>query len=129
MAPAEGKHVDAMLGLIAEVSETPFIEGREFISPMRGVLHTRHVCAQEKGLLTVKAMPYNLHELPESFGGMSGGGRWRVYFVEDDKESRIVATVLCGIASWQIDDTNIACQRWDRIDQALVPAVHSNIRI
>jgi hypothetical protein len=44
---------------------------------MRGVLHTGHICAQEKGLLTVEAMNYNLHELPKSFGGMSGGGLWR----------------------------------------------------
>jgi hypothetical protein len=29
--------------------------------------------------------------------------------------------MLCGIASWQIDDTKIACQGWDRIDQMLVP--------
>jgi hypothetical protein len=67
--PAEGGHVDAMLGLIAEFSQEPFIEGKEFISPMRGVLHTGHICAQENGLLTVKAMDYNLHELPKSFGG------------------------------------------------------------
>jgi hypothetical protein len=125
--PSEGKHVDAMLGLVAEFSQQPFIEGKEFISPMRGVLHTGHVCAQENGLLTVKAMDYNLHELPKSFGGMSGGGLWRVYFVEDEKESKIVATMLCGIASWQIDHKKIACQGWDRIDQALVPAVREKL--
>lgn len=34
-APAEGKHVDAMLGLVAGFSEKPFIEGQAFISPMR----------------------------------------------------------------------------------------------
>ena len=62
-------------------------------------------------------MDYNLNELPKRFGGMSGGGLWRIYFVEDEKESRIIATMLCGIASWQIDDRKIACQGWDRIDQ------------
>jgi hypothetical protein len=128
LAPSEGKHVDAMLGLIAEFSEQPFVKGKEVISPMRGVLHTGHVCAQEKGLLTVKAMEYNLHELPKSFGGMSGGGLWRVYFVEDEKETKIVATMLCGIASWQIDGTKIACQGWDRIDQALIPAVREKLQ-
>jgi hypothetical protein len=92
-APAEGKHVDAMLGLIAEFSQQPFIEGKEFISPMRGVLHTGHICAQQNGLLTVEAMDYNLDELPKSFGGMSGGGLWRIYFVEDEKESNIIATM------------------------------------
>jgi hypothetical protein len=127
--PAEVHHVDAMLGLVAELSQEPFIEGKEFISPMRAVLHTGHICAQENGLLTVKAMEYNLHELPKDFGGMSGGGLWRTYFTDDGDEPKIVAMVLCGIASWQIDDTKIACQGWDRIDQALIPAVRKNIQI
>jgi hypothetical protein len=127
-APAEGKHVDAMLGLIAEFSQQPFIEGKEFISPMRGVLHTGHICAQQNGFLTVEAMDYNLDELPKSFGGMSGGGLWRIYFVEDEKESDIIATMLCGIASWQIDQRNIACQGWDRIDQALILAVREKLQ-
>lgn len=118
-APTEGKHIDTILGLIAEFSQQPFVQGKEFISPMRGVLHTGHVCVQENGLLTVETMDYNLHELPKRFGGMSGGGLWRVYFVEDEKEPRIIATMLCGIASWQIDHRKIACQGWDRIDQTL----------
>jgi hypothetical protein len=128
-APEKGGHVDAMLGLIAEFSEQPFIAGKEFISPMRAVLHTGHVCAQENGLLTVKAMEYNLHELPKSFGGMSGGGLWRIYFLEGENDAKIVAPVLCGIASWQIDATKIACQGWDRIDQMLLPEIQRNIKI
>jgi hypothetical protein len=128
-APAEGKHVDAMLGLIAEFSQEPFIEGQRVISPMRGVLHTGHICAQQNGLLTVDAMDYNLHELPRSFGGMSGGGLWRIYFVEDENDSRIVDTMLCGVASWQIDDRKIACQGWDRIDQTLIPTVRDKFRL
>jgi hypothetical protein len=54
---------------------------------------------------------------------MSGGGLWRIYFVENENETKIVAAMLCGIASWQIDATRIACQGWDRIDQMLVPNV------
>lgn len=127
--PAEGNHCDAMLGLIAEFSQAPFVEGKDVISPMRGVLHTGHVCAQENGLLTVEAMEYNLDKLPQSFGGMSGGGLWRIYFVENEKESRIVSTTLCGIASWQIDQTHIACQGWDRIDQGLIPTIREKLRL
>jgi hypothetical protein len=126
-APVEWKHVDAIVGLVAEFSERPFIEGKEFISPMRGVLHTGHICVQENGLLTMKAMDYNLQELPKCFGGMSGGGLWRIYFVEDE-ESKIVATMLCGVASWQIDDRKIACQGWDRIDQGLIPTVREKLQ-
>jgi hypothetical protein len=128
-APAEGKHVDVMLGLVAEFSQQPFVEGKEFISPMRGVLHTGHICVQEKGLLTMEAMDYNLHELPKCFGGMSGAGLWRVYFIEDEIDSKVIARSLCGIASWQIDDTKIACQGWDRIDQALIPKIREKLQI
>jgi hypothetical protein len=127
-APAEGKHSDAMLGLVAEFSQTPFVEGREVISPMRGVLHTGHICAQENGLLTFEAMDYNAKDLPKHFGGMSGAGLWRIYFVEDEKSSTIIQTMLCGVASWQIDDTKIACQGWDRIDQGLIPTVRDKLR-
>jgi hypothetical protein len=62
------------------------------------------------------------------FGGMSGGGIWRVYFIEDKMESRIITTMLCGIASWQIDNRQIACQGWDRIDQILIPTVREKLQ-
>jgi len=122
-APAEGKHVDAMLGLVAEFSEPPFIEGKEFISPMRGVLHTGHICDQENGLLTFDAMNYNLDQLPEDFGGMSGGGVWRIYFREEADAAPIIGTMLCGVASWQIDERKLRCQGWPRIDQGIVSTV------
>lgn len=128
MAPTKGQHVDAVLGLVEEFSGTPFVEGGEIISPMRGVLHTGHVSAQENGLLTMDAMKYNLHELPESFGGLSGAGLWRVYFEQDEQESRFIATMLCGVVSWQVDGTKIAAQGWDRIDQALIPAIRDKLR-
>jgi hypothetical protein len=126
--PTESVHCDAMLGLVAEFSDKPFVENSEWISPMRGVLHTGHVCEQDCGLVTVEAMGDNLDRLPESFGGMSGGGLWRIYFVENEKESRIVSAMLCGVASWQIDKTHIACQGWERIYQGLVPAVRKRLK-
>jgi hypothetical protein len=55
-------------------------------------------------------------------------GLWRIYFVENANATKIVATMLCGIVSWQIDDTRIACQGWDRIDHALVPEVREKFR-
>jgi hypothetical protein len=128
-APEEGGHCDAMLGLVAEFSERPFIQGAEWISPMRAVLHTGHVVTQENGLLTVEAMDYNRDKLPDHFGGMSGGALWRVYFVEDADGSHIVSTTMVGIASWQIDKTHIACQGWDRIDQGLIPAVREKLKL
>jgi hypothetical protein len=127
-ATSKEKHIDAMLGLVAEFSQRPFIEGREIISPMRGVLHTGHIRAQDNGLLTFDAMDYNLKNLPKSFGGISGSGLWRVHFVEDENTSKISTTMLCGVTSWQVDERKIACQGWDRIDQGLIPAVRNNLQ-
>jgi hypothetical protein len=123
MASSRGNNVDAMLGLVEEFSQEPFIEGTQVVSLMRGVLHSGRVSAQENGLLTFKAMDYNLPEMPKCFGGMSGAGVWRVYFEEGENETKVVEAMLCGITSWQIDDTKLACQGWDRIDQGLAPVV------
>ncbi|TWA88994.1 hypothetical protein [Bradyrhizobium stylosanthis] len=126
-ASTREKSIDAVLGLVEEFSTPSFKEGREFISPMRGVLHSGHVTARENGLLTLKAMEYNRPQLPKCFGGMSGGGLWRIYYDESEDDPSIAAAMLCGVVSWQIDDTNLACQGWDRIDQGLVPAVRQNL--
>lgn len=117
---------DAMLGFVDEFSGDPFVQGKEIISPMRGVLHSGQITAQENGLLTFKAMDYNLPHLPRCFGGMSGGGVWHAYFEEGPHESRVVEMMLCGVTSWQIDATTLACQGWDRIDQTLVEKVREN---
>ena len=63
-----------------------------------------------------------------ALNNFASGGLWRIYFVEDKKESRIIATMLCGIASWQIDDRKIACQGWDKIDQGLIPTVREKLQ-
>jgi hypothetical protein len=118
---------DVMLGLVDEFSGEPFVQGKEIVSPMRGVLHSGGITSQENGLLTFKAMDYNLPHLPRSFGGMSGGGVWRAYFEEDARGSRVAEVMLCGVASWQIDGTTLACQGWDRIDQVLVGKVRKNL--
>jgi hypothetical protein len=127
--PAHTGHFDAMLGLVAEFSGTPVVEAGRFVSPMRGVLHSGHIVSQENGLLVVNALEYNIDKMPESFGGMSGGGLWRAYFVDGQDGPRLVETVLCGVASYQIDSRKIACQGWDRIDQALIPTVRENLKL
>jgi hypothetical protein len=100
-----------------------------FISPMRGVLHSGHIISQENGLLILKGLKYNADKMPANFGGMSGGGVWRTYFIEGSGDTKIVETVLCGLSSWQIDQWQIACQGWDRIDQALIPEIRDKLRI
>jgi hypothetical protein len=127
--PNDGKHFDAMLGLIGEFSETPFAEGLEIISPMRAVLHSGRAYTLENGLLAFDPMEYNMEKLPVSFGGMSGGGVWRIHYVETESGPKIVDKALWGVASWQYPDSpKLACQSWDRIDQGLIPAVRQNLQ-
>ncbi|HUE66293.1 MAG TPA: hypothetical protein VMO78_18125 [Rhizomicrobium sp.] len=98
----DGAHsTDAMLGLIAEFSGKPFIEGQEYISPMRGVLHTGNAVTQGNGLLTIKPKAYNMDKLPHSFGGMSGAGTWRLHFAESEAGPTILRYTLIGVASWE----------------------------
>jgi len=121
---------DAMLGLVAEFSAKPFVDSGQFISPMRGVLHTGNVIAQENGLLTIKPKAYNLDKLPGSFGGMSGAGLWRVHFTESEAGPTILRYTLIGVTSWENKETKaVACQGWDRIDQALIPAIEKEFPV
>jgi hypothetical protein len=63
-ASTRAKHIDSMLGLVAEFSQQPFVEDSRFTSPVRGVLHSGHIRAQENSLLTFEAMTYNRNALP-----------------------------------------------------------------
>lgn len=126
--PAGAKSFDSILGLVAKLSETPFIENRRFISPVQGILHSGHIRSQQNGLMIVDALAYNIDKLPSSFGGMSGGGLWRTYFTEDESGFSIIDTVLVGIASQEIiEEKRIVCQGWHRIDQGLIPMVRENL--
>jgi hypothetical protein len=58
-----------MLGLVDEFSGEPFVRGKEIVSPMRGVLHSGCISTQESGLLTFKAVDYNLPQLPRADSG------------------------------------------------------------
>jgi hypothetical protein len=72
---------DAMLGLVAEFSQEPFIEGKEFISPMRGVLDSgphppRKALNAKVTVITVtEPLPINVTEpLSIDFGSGHAGG-------------------------------------------------------
>ena len=54
LAASSDKRIDAMLGLVAEFSKEPFVEGVNIVRPMRGVLHSGHIAAQENGFLTLQ---------------------------------------------------------------------------
>ena len=63
------------------------------------------------GRSRLECLPSNRPYLPENFGGNSGGGLWRLYFdVGADGAYEPVQIRLCGIATYQSDETRIVCQ-------------------
>jgi hypothetical protein len=120
--PAGQRCVDVIFGLVKEYSGKPFIEGGEFISDMRAVAYAGDIRTKDKGLYEVVLREADLQKLPSHFGGVSGGGLWRVHFVEREGVGEIISTMLAGIAAWAHERT-IACQGYERIYQGLVPGV------
>ncbi|MBR0960893.1 hypothetical protein [Bradyrhizobium japonicum] len=125
--PKRDAHVDAVFGLVDEFSGEPVRGGGLVTTPMQGVLTPGHVVARDKGVMTLECMDYNVRRLPQSFGGTSGGGLWRMYLnVGTDGSYGEVETRLCGLASFQRDATHIACQGIERIEQFLIPAIRQH---
>jgi hypothetical protein len=56
---------------------------------------------------------------------------WRIYYDESKEGDDALSTaMLCGVASWQrTDEKEIACQGWDRVDQALIPKVREALPV
>ncbi len=122
--PESDRHVDAVFGLIGQRTGMPTREDKLVTTPMRAELTPGHIVSRDNGALTLECMEYNKADLPESFGGTSGGGLWRTYIrTSADGSYQEVQTRLCGLASFQQDPTHIVCQGFERIELALVPAI------
>ncbi len=123
-ASTRSKFFDVIFGLVEEFSGESETEGKNVISNLRAVLYSGRILPGENGLLHFEPKDRG-ENLPNSFGGMSGGGVWRIYYDDEKKGDDALATImLCGIASWErADKKEVACQGWDRIDQGLIPEV------
>ena len=121
-----GKCIDAIIGLVAEYTGAPVVESDERTFPMRAVFHRGRVVEQDNGLLIFELAETDRGELPDSFGGMSGGGLWRFFFTEDNGGFTITEMLLLGVVSWErADNRKLACQGWARIDQGLIATVEA----
>jgi hypothetical protein len=122
------KFFDVIFGLVEEFSGEPEIEGKNVISNLRAVLYSGRILPRDNGLLHFEPRDGG-ENLPNSFGGMSGGGVWRIYYDDGKQGDNALSTImLCGIASWErADEKEVACQGWDRVDQGLVPEVRKAI--
>jgi predicted secreted protein len=88
--------------------------------------------SDKNGLLRFQTADENPEKLPQSFGGLSGSGLWRIHYVDHgDGKCEIIEKRLWGITSWQMDKENntgaVVGQGWDRIDQGLVPVVRDKL--
>ena len=128
-AATRNRFFDVIFGLVEEFSGTPETEGNNVISKLRAVLYSGKIVQRDNGLLHFQ--PIDREKLPSSFGGMSGGGVWRIYYDESKEGDDALSTaMLCGVASWQrTDEKEIACQGWDRVDQALIPKVREALPV
>jgi hypothetical protein len=70
---------------------------------------------------TLECFEENLPDLPDSFGGTSGGGLWRVYVRKRDDSFEAVHHRLIGIASREEKGSppRITCQGMGRIEAML----------
>ena len=126
-ASTKRSFVDAILGMVKELGGESSVDGEEFTSNLRGSLYTGSSSSKENGLVVFEPTD-SIEKLPKSFGGMSGSGVWRVYYETNGSEASLENVMLCGVVSWQIPGEKlIACQGWDRIDQALIPEVCKNL--
>ena len=114
--PAGLQRVDAAFGLIGERTGVPSRAGEIVTTPMHAEFSPGNIIAKENGTLTFECMKYNLPDLPQRFGGLSGGGVWRGYFkVTDSGSCELEEIRLCGTASQQLDSTRLAGQGLPRI--------------
>ena len=128
--PPYKTHVDAVFGLVHEFSGEPVVGDGLVTTPMQGILTPGHIVSRDKGLMTLECMDYNVADLPNSFGGTSGGGLWRMYLnVAANGSYEHIETRLCGVASFQRDATHIARQGFERIEQLLVPNIRRHFRV
>jgi len=72
--------------------------------------------------VTLECFQQNIPDLPESFGGTSGGGFWRVYARKEDESFVAVHYRLMGLASREDLTTSppcIVCQGLGRVEALL----------
>jgi hypothetical protein len=128
----KGPRIDVMFGLVAEYSESPVMEGGEFVSPMRAVIYRGSLRSDKNGLVRFQTADDSPKKLPKDFGGLSGSGLWRIYYRDHgDGKFEVTDKRLWGITSWQMDKEKntgeVAGQGWDRIDQGLIRVVREKL--
>jgi hypothetical protein len=106
--------VHSVFGLVEEFTGETTRQKGKATTRLRSVLTSGALCDINDLTVALECFEQNLPDLPNSFGGTSGGGLWRVYSRkrEDDGSFEAVHQRLIGIASREDKGTppRITCQ-------------------
>jgi hypothetical protein len=119
----------SVFGLVEKSTGATTRQGGMATTMLKGVLTSG--IPRDVGPLnaTLECFKQNLPDLPESFGGTSGGGLWRVYVrKQDDGSFEAVHHRLIGIASREDGQPpdRIICQGMGRIE-AIIDEARRNV--
>ncbi|KJC52029.1 hypothetical protein [Bradyrhizobium sp. LTSP857] len=121
--------VHAVFGLVEAFTGETTRQNKRATTRLRGVLTPGKLLQIDHLNATLECFEENIPTLPDSFGGTSGGGLWRVYVRKrDDGVFEAEHYRLLGIASREdiaLTPPQIACQGPGRIEM-LLESVHSS---
>ena len=114
--------VHSVFGLVEKFTVETARQAGRATALLRGVLTSGVLRDLNSFNATLECFAENLPDLPDSFGGTSGGGLWRVYVRQlEDGSFQAVHHRLIGIASSEDKGTppRITCQGMGRIESML----------
>jgi hypothetical protein len=112
----------SVFGLVEQFTGATTRQNGRATTLLRGVLTSGVLRDFEALTATLECFEENLPDLPDSFGGTSGGGLWRVYMRKrDDGSFEAVHHRLIGIASREDKGSppRITCQGMGRVEAIL----------
>ena len=120
----------SVFGLVEKFTGATTRQDGRATTNLKGVLTSG--LPRDSGALntTLECFEQNIPDLPESFGGTSGGGLWLVYAREDEGGFKAVHHRLMGIASREELDCSpprIICQGMGRVEALLEGVRRGNI--
>ena len=135
-APENSISVDVVVGGVEELGQKINMQGDRKLIVQNSLLHVGHAGSIEDGRdgfdrLLFTPMPGPEFVPPSSYGGMSGGGCFRVYFPADrGYDADPLAFHLLGVAFWEtkVDGKadKIICHGRVSMREKLLPAVRAN---
>jgi hypothetical protein len=115
--------VHSVFGLVEKFTGATTRQNRMVTTRLKGVLTSGVLLDLSPLSATLECFKENLSDLPDSFGGTSGGGLWRVYVRKgEDGNFEAVHHRLIGVASHEDIESSpprIACQGIGRAEALL----------